>query len=330
MSIIRNNKTYGIETKKMPVNNQNKTINANGTYTADQDYDGLGTVTVNVQPQGVQYLTGYYMVTEASNSYKILNNTNNISGWRFKGDTTWETPSTTISVTNYGLIEIEFNLTNSSIISSGQFRECSTLVKIELPASITTIGGGCFFSAGLIDYPDMTNVTTTTGDNIFYMCPIKSIGLTINDNVVRNYANGTFNGFDQTKVIDKVYVNGAVYVALFYTQNNGDIDFTNGFDGLPIYKWCMYGGHMRYTLNSLKFPSTLQYLSGLAFSRCTVTNLYFYGTTPPQAIPFESGGSNNIWSGSNITNIYVPAASLTDYQNSSAFADVASKIQAMP
>lgn len=326
MSIIRNNKNYGIETKKMPVNNQNKTINANGTYTADQGYDGLGTVTVDVQPQGVQYLTGYYMVTEASNSFKILNNTNNISGWRFKGDTNWETPSTTISVTNYGLIEIEFNLTDSSIISSGQFRECSTLVKIELPASITTIGGSCFFGAGLIDYPDMTNVTTT-GDNIFYMCPIKSMGLTINDNVTRNYNDYTFNGFDQTKVIDKVYVNGAVYVALFYTQNNGHIDFTNGFDGLPIYKWFMYGGHMRYNLNSLKFPSTLQYLGGLSFRNCTVTNLYFYGTTPPECIPFEG---NNIWSGSNITNIYVPASALTAYQNSADFADVASKIQAMP
>ena len=47
-------------------------------------------------------------------------------------------------------------------------------------------------------------------------------------------------------------------------------------------------------------------------------------------IPFQTGDSDDIWSGSNITNIYVPSAALTAYQNSPAFADVASKIQAMP
>ena len=298
MSIIKNNKNYGTKVK-------------------------IEEIQPNPFPN---YLTGSYMVTAPANNFKILNNTNNISGWRLKGDTVWQTPATTITATEYGMLEIEFQLTDPTIIPQDLFMGCSSLVKIELPASVTTINSNAFFGSGLIEYPNMTNVTTT-GGLLFFMCPIKSIGLTINDNVVRNYDDFTFNGFDNTKVIDKVYVNGAVYVALFYTQNNGDIDFTNGFDGLPIYKWFMYGGHMHYNLNSLKFPSTLQYLGGFSFKSCTVTNLYFYGTTPPECIPFEG---NNIWSGSNITNIYVPAEALSDYQNSPDFADVVSKIQAMP
>ena len=306
---------------------QDKTVNQNGTVTADQGYDGLGSVTVNVSNVPT-YLTATYFVSNPSNSFKILNSTTNIAGYRIKGASTWETPTTTITASNYGELVIEYDLTDNTTLQGNEFKYCSDLVKIEFPTSITTIGDECFYNTGLIDYPDMTYITTA-GDRLFFNCPIKSMGLTINDNVTRNYANGVFNGFDRTDVIDKVYVNGKVYIALFHTENNGDVDLTNGIDGLPFDTWCMYAGHMHYTLNSLKFPSTLQYLSGSAFERCTITDLYFYSTTPPEWIPLETGSTNDIWNGSNITNIYVPAAALSDYQNSSAFANVVSKIQAM-
>ena len=297
MSVIKNNKNYGTKVK-----------------------------IVEVEPSPFpEYLTATYFVPNPTDSLKIIDSTANIAGYRIKGATTWETPTTTIAVSNYGKLVIEYNLTDNTTLQGSQFILCSRLVKIELPASITTIGNQCFMWAGLIDYPDMTYVTTA-GSEVFFGCPIKSMGLTINDNVTRNYDNGVLNGCDYTDVIDKVYVNGKVYVALFHTENNGDIDLTNGIDGLPFDSWIMYGGHMRYNLNSLKFPSTLQYLSGQTFAYCTVTNLYFYSITPP--IKIESG--DTIFDNSNITNIYVPAEALAAYQNSPDFADVASKIQAMP
>lgn len=272
-----------------------------------------------------EYLTGTYMVTTPTNGYKILNSTNNVRGWRYKGETEWRTPVANIAATEYGIMEIEFDLTNPATLDGYMFYNVKGLTKIGLAASIATINENCFFGSGLIDYPNMANVTTA-GQHLFFQCPIKSMGLTINDNVARNYNDLAFNGFDFTDVIDKVYVNGTVYIALFHTQNGGDVDLTNGIDGLPFHKWFMYAGHMHYNLNSLKFPSTLQYLSGFAFKDCTIANLYFYGTTPPECIPFDG---QNIWAGSNITNIYVPAEALAAYQNSTDFATVASKIQPM-
>lgn len=56
---------------------QNKTITTNGSYTADQGYDGLGTVTVDVQPGGGEsYITAYYSIT----TYDYYNNTDAWSG----------------------------------------------------------------------------------------------------------------------------------------------------------------------------------------------------------------------------------------------------------
>lgn len=45
MTLIFDDETEGGE----EIKNQNKTITANGTYTADAGYTGLGTVTVNVK-----------------------------------------------------------------------------------------------------------------------------------------------------------------------------------------------------------------------------------------------------------------------------------------
>ena len=47
--IIKNSVIYGVETKNnATIALQDKSVTENGTYTADQGYDGLGTVTVNV------------------------------------------------------------------------------------------------------------------------------------------------------------------------------------------------------------------------------------------------------------------------------------------
>ena len=299
MSIIKNNKNYGTRVK-----------------------------IEEIQPNPFsEYLTGHYMVSQASNAFKILKNTNNISGWRFKGDNNWETPATTISVNGYGMIEIEFNLTNNTVIKSGQFRDVQNLVKIDFPSTITTIEGSAFFNAGLMEFPVFTNVTSI-GDDCFYSCIFNYMDYTINDNVNRSGWNlKSMNFHGNSNFGEKMYVNGVVYRIYKKFTQNGELDFSNGIGGLPIYKWRPYGEGYKWNLATMKFPATLTHVTGRAFQQCTITDLYFYGTTPPICETYDDQG---IFYSSNITNIYVPASALTAYQNSADFADVVSKLQAIP
>lgn len=297
MSIIKNNKNYG--TKVM---------------------------VEKIEPSPfTPYLTATYMVYEPSNSFKILDSTSNIAGWRFKGNTTWETPSTTIEVTDSGLIEIEFDLTDNTTISNYMFRYLSTsLVKVEIPSTITTIGSYAFGWTNMSELFDLSNVTNL-GEGAFYEAKTNGLDYTINDNVSRSGWDMKCMASQWNRYANKIYVNGTVYCTLANVPNNSNIDFSNGIDGLPIYKWYILLDSK--TLDSLKFPATLTNITGRAFSNCTITDIYFYGTTPPVSDDYDNAG---IWYDSNITNIYVPAEALTAYQNSPAFASVASKIQAMP
>lgn len=303
MSIIKNNKNYGTRVK-----------------------------IEKIEPTPVvpQYLTATYMVYNPSNSYKILNDVNNVSGWRFKGASTWETPSTTITVTNYGLTEIEFNLTDNTQIPSYMFYELSNhLVKIDFPSTLTYIGMNAFFNSGLVEMPNLRNVEFI-GDDATYGCHFSISDYVVNDNVNRTSFTAKALRFDSSYVANKVYVNGMVYAAFRNIQDGCDIDLTNGIDGLPIYKWSAPFPKPDYpvNINSFKFPATLTHLAAYTFYNWNITDLYFYGTTPPVCWMFDS---RDIWAlAGTITNIYVPAAAVTAYQNSPDFASVASKIQAMP
>ena len=94
-----------------------------------------------------QYLTGYYIVNRTDTNLTILNSTSNVSGWRIKGATTWETPVTSIPVTECGVLVIEFNLTNNT--QCPYFRACRNLFKVEFPSTITTIQSSAFFDTKL-------------------------------------------------------------------------------------------------------------------------------------------------------------------------------------
>lgn len=321
MSIIRNNKTYGIETKKMPANNQNKTITANGEYTADAGYDGLGTVTVNVQPQGVQYVTAHYLVSAPSNSFSIFYTTSGVSGYRVKGASTWETPTTAIAVTTTGELEIEFQLTDPTTIPESMFSQNNNLFRVELPTTVTTIRNSAFYNCKNNLVVDLENITKIY-ENPFYGAKTGYGKVVVNDNIQRDWGD-----ISQITTSAYVYCNGVLYGFKSFEQKYRDLvmDFSNGIDGLPITKWRAYIDFG--SIPEIKFPSTLTHIGQYTFYGITFGDMYFYGTTPPATIgndgtPFEGGTT--------VTHIYVPAESVAAYQASPTFAKVASAITAMP
>lgn len=308
-----------------------ETLNAteNDTYTPTNPVQGYSSVTVNVQPNPYsEYLTGYYIVNRTDTNLTILNTTSNVSGWRIKGVTTWETPVTSIPVTECGVLVIEFNLTNNT--QCPNFIACDNLFKIEFPSTITTIQNSAFFDTKLQELPPLDNITSIDGD-AFYRCPFNHYEYILNDNVTRNYNIKAFNNDRTSCVTTYLYTNGILY-RLFDDgdisfSNVTELDFTNGVNGLTVNKWWVSNQTKKHTLKTIKLPSTVTDISTRTFAGWTVENVYFNTVTPPTVTALDG---QTIFYDSNVTNIYVPAEGLTAYQNSSDFADVASKIQAMP
>lgn len=304
MSIIKNNKNYGTKVK-------------------------IEEVQPNPFPE---YLTVGYKVINNPDTFQIISNNDYyrgidyISGWRYKGETEWRTPVAEITVNDYyGTIYIEFNLVDSTKVGNDMFREISgsRITEVELPASVTTIENSAFFRCGLKEMPNLQNVTAVAEDS-FYDSGVLTYDYIVNDSLDRTgYHSKAFNGCARRGSI--AYINGDVYDVI--SDNVSDLDLTNGINGLPIYRFRVTNTLQQRTFDSVKFPATLTHLMGRVFQYSTVTNLYFYGTTPPVCELLDGG---NIWLESNITNIYVPAEALSAYQNSPDFADVVSKIQAMP
>ena len=293
----------------------------------NKDY-GTRVVIEEIQPNPYpDYLTVHYVVPEASNSFKILNTTSNISGWRIKGATTWETPTTTISVNNNVTLVLEYNLTDSTKLVGNQFNMCFNVCKIEFPASLTTINNGALFNCRcLCEMPNLQNITYIGSTN-FYSVPSNNSTYIIEDNIVRDWVPWG----NDWKCSNYMLVNGrllSLYRGAFENAvdvNNKNLDFSNGIDGHIITEWAAYSE--RKTIPSLKFPTTLNKIWGAMFRNCTFTDVYFYNVTPPTQI--VNGDNPTFFVNCTFNgNIYVPADSVNAYQE--AFANVAQYITAMP
>jgi hypothetical protein len=128
-----------LETKAagVTINNQDKTITENGTYTADSGYTGLGTVTVSVAPPP----SDIDALIERSLT-EIHSNAASVAPYTFR---------------SYGsLVSVDFPLAES--VGMDAFSNCESLKNANFP-SVTVIGSQSFYSSGLIsvDFPLLTD-----------------------------------------------------------------------------------------------------------------------------------------------------------------------------
>ena len=130
---------------------QDKTIRENGTYTADSEYDGLGTVVVDIEGGDVDHSAEDGLVTR-----NIITYTNDrvttIGRWAFQ------------SCYNLAIV----NFPNVTTIGNDAFLECSSLTSISFP-NATTIGSSAFYWCDTLTTADFPKVATI-GNDAFYHC----------------------------------------------------------------------------------------------------------------------------------------------------------------
>ena len=199
---------------------QDKTVSVNGSYTADQGYYGLSTVTVNVPDipavtesltvsvnntyypgQGVdgfsqvivdvpQSVTGY-TEKEITEGYVCIQNLNNsasyVAGNVFAGNTCLET----------------VNLSNASYIGINAFSDCKNLSQVSLPVC-GIINSGAFYNCTSLTQVSLP-VCRTIFNNAFYSCK----SLTQVSLPVCSYISGTT--FANTS-LSRVYLPMCVYI----------------------------------------------------------------------------------------------------------------------
>lgn len=125
------------------INNQDKTITQNGTYTADEGYTGLGNVTVNVESSGgseIEEQWRRHIEQDESKPVTKIPDGVTIIGKR----TFYECKNVLLSSLPDSL----------KIIGDYAFAYCSNLSLAYLPPDVTSIGTGAFRGC--------TNITTMT------------------------------------------------------------------------------------------------------------------------------------------------------------------------
>lgn len=157
------------------INNQNKTITENGTYTADSGYTGLGTVTVDVQASGGGENKFAQMVgdTITTITAEDLNGITAIGGYAFyhkNNLVSAASPSvTSIGTSAFGssgnLVSVNFPSVTS--IGENAFNYCSKLTSVDFPLA-TSIGNNAFDNCSKLasaNFPSVTSIANSVFQN---------------------------------------------------------------------------------------------------------------------------------------------------------------------
>lgn len=181
----------------------------------------------------------------------------------------------------------------------GEFYNCTNLQSITIPSSVTKILNYTFYqctSLSNITFEDASKVTKL-GDGAFAKSAISGDIAFVNLEEISN-------SFQYTN-IQRVMSLGKI------TSING---ITSGYAQAP-FSYCE-------NLTFIHLPKTLTELIGFAIGMCaSLTTIVCSATTPPNL-------SNAAFNGCNaLTSIYVPDASLTEYQNATSWSAHVSKLK---
>lgn len=142
-----------------PINNQNKTITQNGTYTADDGYTGLGTVSVNVASlSDSEWKEQYKRSIEraiGSNVTTIPENLTRIGAYAFY---------------NYIYLNITSLPGGVKFIGEYAFSGCSHMELTSLPEGLKYIYSNAFYNCSNVSFSSIPAAVTEIGDRALASC----------------------------------------------------------------------------------------------------------------------------------------------------------------
>jgi hypothetical protein len=173
------------------INNQDKTITENGTYTADEGYTGLGTVSVDVPEPVLESLSvaknGTYTAQPGVDGYSqvTVNVTRDDQAdieeqfiraiERDSSKPVTKLPDGLTKIGNYafetcGSLAITELPTSITSIGDYAFRNCINMTLDSLPTSITSIGSGAFNNCSKITITSIPEGVTKINNGAFGNC----------------------------------------------------------------------------------------------------------------------------------------------------------------
>ena len=199
---------------------------------------------------------------------------------------------------NTSIIEIKNLGTITSLPrtnGSGFCQNCTSLKKVNLPATITTVGAFAFSGCSSLKEINLPKTITSIGRDGFRGSKIDNV---IDLPNLTGGLNGSFYGTYVTEI-----------------KNLGSVTSLLGTSGAGGFRNCT-------KLEKVVLPASMTDMTN-GFNGCTsLKEVTIYATTPPT----YSGGLASC----PIEHIYVPSESVTAYQTASGWSGFASKISAIP
>lgn len=199
---------------------------------------------------------------------------------------------------NTSIIEIKNLGTITSLPrtnGSGFCQNCTSLKKVNLPTTITTVGAFAFSGCSSLKEINLPKTITSIGRDSFRGSKIDNV---IDLPNLTGGLNGSFYGTYVTEI-----------------KNLGSVTSLSGASGAGGFRNCT-------KLEKVVLPASMTDMTN-GFNGCTsLKEVTIYATTPPT----YSGGLASC----PIEHIYVPSESVTAYQTASGWSGFASKISAIP